>query len=109
MPLINCPECSGEVSDSAYKCSKCGVELRRPVRSLLGKLIKWSFILFNCFMGLWMFTGMLATSDHMTGMIGAEAVGAAIGAGLGATIIGGIWFTGTVIIGILVLLTRPKA
>lgn len=108
MPLINCPECLGEISDSAYKCPKCGVELRKPTRSFIGKIIKLSFILFNCFMGLWIFTGMEAASDHMSGMTGAEATGAAIGTGLGVTIIGGLWFGGTVILGILVLLTRPK-
>ncbi|MEC9377128.1 MAG: zinc-ribbon domain-containing protein, partial [Candidatus Neomarinimicrobiota bacterium] len=28
MPIINCPECSSEVSDSALKCPSCGVQLR---------------------------------------------------------------------------------
>ncbi|WP_140308924.1 zinc ribbon domain-containing protein, partial [Vibrio parahaemolyticus] len=27
MALINCPECETEVSDSALKCPKCGVQL----------------------------------------------------------------------------------
>lgn len=109
MSLINCPECSAKVSDSAYKCPKCGVELKKPVRSFIGKLIKWSFILFNMFMALWMFTGLQSASETMSGATGAEAVGGAIGTGIGAALVGGIWFGGVVILGILVLLTRPKA
>jgi hypothetical protein len=109
MPLMNCPECSTEVSDTAFKCPKCGVALRKPIRSMGGKIVKWSFILFNCFMALWMFGGMQSASEMQAGMEGAEAVGAAIGTGLGAALISGVWFGGFVILGILVLVTRPKA
>lgn len=38
----------------------------------------------------------------------AERAGAAIGAGLGVMAIGGIWVIGDIILGILVLFTRPK-
>jgi len=40
MPMIKCPECSSEVSDSALKCPSCGVQLRKLKRSLFGNIVK---------------------------------------------------------------------
>ena len=62
MALINCPECSAEVSDSALTCAKCGVQLRKPQRGIFGKIIKYTFILFNIFMGWWLVAGMQAAT-----------------------------------------------
>lgn len=108
MALINCPECSTEVSDTALKCAKCGVELRKPKRGVFGNLVKWSFIAFNLLMGVWLVAGMGSASEAMEGMSGAEQAGAAIGTGIGAALILGIWFFGDVILGMFVLFTRPK-
>jgi len=47
MALINCPECSGEVSDTAFECPNCGKSLNKPKRSFIGNVFKWLFILFN--------------------------------------------------------------
>lgn len=38
MALIHCPECSTEVSSSAFKCPKCSAQLRKPKRSFFGTL-----------------------------------------------------------------------
>jgi hypothetical protein len=109
MALINCPECSGEISDSAMKCPKCGVQLRKATRGFFGKLIKWSFIGFNLFMGWLLIAGMSAATKSMDPtMDEAAQVGAVLGTGLGAAMIIGIWVFGDIILGLFVLFTRPK-
>jgi len=71
MPLINCPECSTEVSDTALKCPKCGVQLRKPKRGFFGKLVKWSFVGFNILMAIWLIGGMNSASEGMQALSGA--------------------------------------
>ncbi len=109
MALINCPECSAEVSDSALKCPKCGVQLRKPTRGFFGKLIKWTFILFNIVMVLWLTVGMNSAAKGMETLSGAEHAGAAIGTGIGAMLVISIWVIGDIILGLFVLFTRPKS
>lgn len=109
MAIVNCRECNHEVSDKAIDCPKCGAQLRKPRRSFLGKIIKYSFIGFNILMLVWLIGGVGAgaeTVDAATNDI--EQAGAAIGTGLGAMMIIGIWLAGDVILGLLTLLTRPK-
>jgi hypothetical protein len=109
MALIKCPECLAEVSDTALSCAKCGVQLRKAKRSLLGKLIKYTFILFNLIMGWWLVAGMqMATKAVHETSGAAEHAGAAIGTGLGAVMIIFIWVVGDFILGLFVLFTRPK-
>lgn len=108
MALINCPECSTEVSDSALKCPKCGVQLRKLKRGFFGNLIKWSFIGFNILMAVWLIGGMGAATEGMEALSGAEKAGAAIGTGIGAAMIMGIWVFGDIILGLFMLFTRPK-
>lgn len=109
MALIKCPECSAEVSDSALTCAKCGVQLRKPKRGIFGKIIKYTFILFNILMGWWLVAGMQAASKIVdTTQNAAEHAGAAIGTGLGAAMIIGLWVFGDIILGLFVLFTRPK-
>ena len=106
MALINCPECSNEVSDTALKCPKCGVELRKPTRGFFGKMFLWMFILFNLLMGWWFIAGMSAASKFVeTAGNGASQAGAAIGAAM----IIGLWAFGDIILGLFVLFTRPKS
>lgn len=109
MALIKCPECAAEVSDSALTCAKCGVQLRKPKRGFFGKIIKFAFILFNIFMGWWLVAGMQAASDIVDStQSAAEHTGAALGTGLGAAMIIGLWVFGDIILGLFVLFTRPK-
>lgn len=100
MAMIACPECTTEVSDAAKDCPKCGVQLRKPTRSIMGKIIKWVFILFNLLM-IW---SVFIAGGTVSEMEGAEAVGGAIGTGM----IIGLWVFGDIILGLFVLLTRPK-
>ncbi len=109
MPLVNCPECTAEVSDSALKCPKCGLQLRKPQRTFFGKLIKWSFIGFNVLMAIWLFAGMNAATEGMSSMSSAQQAGTAIGTGIGAMLVLSIWVIGDIILGLFVLFTRPKS
>jgi hypothetical protein len=110
MALINCPECDHQVSDQAFKCPSCGSQLRKAKRSFMGKLIKWTFILFNLLMLWWMIGGIGAGSEAISSANSdAQQAGAAIGTGIGMIMIGGIWLVGDVVLGLLVLFTRPKA
>jgi len=109
MALVNCKECNSQVSDNALDCPSCGARLRKPKRSFAGKVIKWMFILFNLLMLWWFITGIggAASTIETTGSEAGQA-GAALGTGLGAMFIIGIWVAGDVILGLLTLLTRPK-
>jgi hypothetical protein len=109
MALTKCPECSAEVSDSAFKCPKCGVQLRKAVRSFFGKLVKWGFICFNILMIIWMIGGVGSATKNMDAMNQTEKAGAAIGTGIGAMLIAVIWVLGDIILGLFVLFTRPKS
>jgi hypothetical protein len=110
MALIQCSECSSEVSDQANKCPKCGNTLRQATRSTFGKIVKWGFIGFNGLMAIWLISGVGSAGQSIDQMgSDAERAGAAIGTALGAGIILFLWLVGAVIGGIAVLLTRPKA
>ena len=110
MALINCPECSTEVSDTAMKCPKCGVQLRKTKRGIFGKLVKWSFIGFNLLMVIWLFSYWGSIGD-IANTAGSEAgrAGATIGGTIGTGILLGIWGFGDIILGLFVLFTRPKS
>ena len=108
MPIINCRECDANVSDSALRCPSCGFQLKRPTRGVFGRLFKWGFILFNLFMASALLMGLSGASEAMEGMSGVEKAGYAVGTGLGAGLILTAWLIGDVILGLFVLLTRPK-
>ncbi|WP_280565117.1 hypothetical protein [Chromohalobacter sp. 48-RD10] len=107
MALVACPECEHEVSDSALKCSQCGKQLRKLKRGAFGKLCKWSFILFNVLMIVWLFS-YWGDLGSMTSGSEAEKAGAAVGGALGTGMIVTTWAFGDIILGLFVLFTRPK-
>lgn len=110
MSLIACPECTNEVSDTALKCPKCGVQLRKLKRGFFGKLFKFGFIVFNIIMVMWLFTYFGAVGDvTRQASSSAEQAGATIGATIGTGMLLFVWFVGDTILGLLVLFTRPKA
>lgn len=109
MALVSCPECSVEISDTAPKCMKCGVQLRKPKRGFWGKLIKYTFIGFNLLMAWALIAGLGAAGETVSAASSsAEQAGAAIGTGIGAAMILSIWVFGDIILGLFVLFTRPK-
>jgi len=109
MAMINCPECQQSVSDGAFKCPNCGVQLRKPKRSFIGKLFKWTFVAFNILMMAWLVGGFNNATKGYDSLNQAEQAGAAIGTGIGMALLLGIWVIGSIILGLFVLLTRPKA
>jgi len=109
MAIIKCPDCSSEVSDTALKCPSCGVQLRKAKRTIVGKVLLWLFILFNVLMIAWIWAGVGATQEVMQSTENEfEQAGAAIGAGLGTTMLVIVWVLGDIILGLPVLFTRPK-
>ncbi|MCC1491556.1 zinc ribbon domain-containing protein [Cognatishimia sp. F0-27] len=108
MAIISCPSCGNDVSEKAFDCPKCGHPLRKPKRGFFGVLIKWTFILFNILMLVWLVGGTGAAVDTQAGLSGAELAGAQIGTGIGVALILSIWVIGDIILGLLVLFTRPK-
>ena len=108
--LINCPECNNQVSNQALKCPSCGKQLRKPKRTFMGKVFKCLFILFNVLMAIWLIGGVASSAYVINNTISnTERAGTLLGTGLGASIILTLWVIGDVILGLFVLLTRPKA
>lgn len=54
MAIKQCPECSKEVSDTAYKCPHCGFVINKPKRGVTGVIFKYLFLFFNGFMLIWL-------------------------------------------------------
>jgi len=78
-------------------------------RTLMGKIIKWSFICFNVLMLVWMLSTCAAVGDGINNAHSdAEQAGTAIGGAMASGMQIFIWMAGDVILGILVLLTRGK-
>lgn len=88
MALILCPECNNQISDTAFKCPSCGVTIRKPRRSMLGKVFMGLFILFNLIMTIWLFSywggmgEMIASGDSSEASQTGAAIGATIGTGI---------------------------
>ncbi len=108
MALVACKECKEQISNQAFKCPKCGVRLRRPKRSLFGKLCKLVFIAFNILMAFWIFGGVSHNVSDMNGLNSAEHAGAVIGTGLAVGMLITLWVAGDIILGLFTLLTRPS-
>ena len=68
----------------------------------------WAFWGFNLLMVLWIWTGTQSAVETSQGLSGSEAAGAAIGTGIGVTILVIIWLIGAILLGIMAMLTKPK-
>lgn len=109
MALINCPECKNQVSNTALDCPSCGTSLNQPRRSLIGKIFKWGFIIFNLLMFIFTIKACGAASEVYTSSNDEfEQAGAAIGTTLGMGIMLTFWVLIDIILGLFVLFTRPK-
>jgi len=85
--------------------------IRREVsdRTGFGKVVKWTFVVFNVLMLIWLIGGLASAGNAMSGAVNdAERAGAAIGTTIGMGLILALWAAGDVILGIFVLLTRRK-
>lgn len=107
--LRPCPACSQPVSKTVFRCPHCGHSIRKPRRGLIGFLFKWAFILFNVLMAYALYAGSTAGGRIVAeAKSDAQAAGAIIGTGLGVGVLLFVWLVGDVILGLIVLLTRPK-
>lgn len=109
MALIDCPECETPTSDKAHKCPSCGYTIRKPRRGPIGFVLKWLFILFNLLM-IYLLLKYWGIIGGMTqdGVSDASKAGAVIGGTIGTGLLASVWVVGDIILGMLVLFTRPK-
>jgi hypothetical protein len=104
-----CPSCRGTVSPRAFDCPHCGHPLRKPRRGLFGTLFKWLFIGWNVLMLIAVVSGLGSVGQDMDGAASdMERDAMAAGAGLGMAFLLMVWAAGDVVLGLLVLLTRPS-
>lgn len=82
-------------------------EIRK--RSIFGKFIKWTFILFNLLMVAWLFSywGTLGDISDKAGSDAGRA-GVAVGGTVASGMIIFIWMAGAVILGIITMFTRGQ-
>jgi preprotein translocase subunit SecG len=69
-------------------------------RSLLGKMFKWMFILFNLFMLALVY--MTQTSTDESNIL------VSIGGGMGIMMLAGMWIMGAIVLGAMTYFTRAK-
>lgn len=82
--------------------------MKKPKRGFFGFLFKWTFILFNVLMLVWLVSAVGAISEATGDMTSdAEKAGAVIGGTLGFGMLFALWVAGDVILGLFVLFTRP--
>jgi hypothetical protein len=81
------------------------VRTEKRERSIVGQLVKWTFVGFNLLMLVWIFGGLHVVSKIQTHSA-AEKLGSAIGTTIGVTLLLILWALGDLILGILVLVTR---
>lgn len=104
----SCPNCQAPVSPKAYDCPGCGHPLRKLRRGPFGVLVKWVFILFNVLMIAWIISGMNAVAPDLEQGSELDRSATAAGAGIAIYFILTLWVMGDVILGLLVLFTRPR-
>lgn len=108
MPMISCPACAAEVSDQASTCPKCGQPLRKARRGCFGALSLWAFWGWQALMIVWIVSYWGQVGPMMQSGSEAEQAGAALGTTIGTGMLLGFWAIGSVVFGLMALLTRPS-
>ncbi len=114
MALISCPECSHQVSNTAFKCPSCAVQLKKLKRSTFGKWVVFAFSAFNILM---MVMTVWDLNLHMNQIISPdpsseayiEGFGKMCATGIDFAAIFGIWLAGDLFLGTLFVFTIPKS
>ena len=110
MELTNCPECSTEISGSPLKCTKCGVQLRKPKRGFFGKLFKWVFIIYTVLLVIGLFAHKIEIEmDKSAARSEQERISLAMEEGAGYGFILAAFLPIDIVLGLLVLLTWPRS
>jgi len=105
---VSCPSCNHTVSPKAFDCPHCGHPLRKPRRGPFGVFMKWLLILFNLAMLAWLifYLGIVGEmASQQTGEV--ERAGTALGGTIGVGVLMTFWVLGDIILGLVVILTRP--
>ena len=89
------------------KKDKSGYEEIVGKRSIPGHISRVLFWGFNLLMVAWIIGGFNSATDGMEKMSDAEAAGAAIGTGIGMTMLVILWVLGDIILGLFYFFTRP--
>lgn len=76
-------------------------------RSIAGHISRVLFWGFNVLMVVWMITGFNSATEGIENMNDAQAAGAAIGTGIGMTMLFILWVLGDIILGLFYFFTRP--
>ena len=85
------------------------IRTEKNVRGPFGKIVKWTFILFNVAMLCWLVSYCATIGESMNSAgSDAEQAGTAIGGTLGVGLLIFVWGFGDIILGLFVLLTRGK-
>lgn len=78
-------------------------------RGFLGKIAKWTFVIFNVVMLVWLIAYWGQLAEMSEGVRSeAEVAGAVIGGTLGTGMLVFFWGAGAVILGLFALLTKGK-
>jgi hypothetical protein len=82
---------------------------RRGKRTIFGKFVKYTFIVFNIFMALWMITGTWDAAQVITKATpGVAQTGGTVGLVFAWTVILFVWGFGDLILGLFLALTRSQ-
>ena len=109
MALIHCKECNSEISSEAFDCPKCGAKLREPTRTVFGNIVKLGFIGFNILMFLWLISYIIDIANLMnTASSEASKTGTTLGGGIGIMFLVIVWGLGAGVLGLMMILTKPK-
>ena len=85
------------------------IRTEKRKRGIFGTLVWWAFLAFNGFMGLWLFYVIrIASQQFGEGGDATTQAGTAIGGTIAAGALLWLWLIGTVILGLIVALTRGK-
>ncbi|MEY9717918.1 fatty acid desaturase [Sinorhizobium fredii] len=85
------------------------VRTEKRKRGIFGTLVWWVFLAFNGFMGLWIFYVIKFASEKFEQTADAATqAGTAIGGTVAAGMLLSLWLIGSVILGLIVALTRGK-
>lgn len=107
--LVECNTCKHHVSDDALSCPSCGNTLGKLVRSSIGVICLWLLWLYQVYIileGITIATKVASMSLTTTSVFG--QAGIAIGSNIAYNNLFSTWAIGTVILGLLAIITKPS-
>jgi len=110
MALIYCKDCGAEANAKAVSCPYCRTRLGKSQQAFFGVIIKYTFILFQIVMVCWLLSGI--QSSPFFGIARGDPTYEVAFDILDAVFFTlkfvVIWVAGTLILGLLNLVTRPQ-